>query len=233
MTHITLIYAYFENGQMLDRHLKEWRSYSNKENFSAIIVDDCSKRDPAIDHFKDIDFPFPIQLYRINTDIPWNQNGARNLAMTHAQGWCLITDMDHLLSAENAQRLTETTLDPSKVYRPARVKASTGLPHKLHLNSYILTQDLYWKAGGYDEAFCGYYGSDSTFRSQLSKVAERIDLEIPLILFGREVIADASTVDYGRKESEYYVAAHPEIRKRRRQRLDPIPPLNFEWERLI
>lgn len=230
---ITLIYAYFENGQMLDRHLEEWNLYSAKENFSAIIVDDCSKRDPAIDHLKNIDFPFPIQLYRINTDIPWNQNGARNLAMTHAQGWCLMTDMDHLLSAENAQDLTETVLDPNKAYRPARTRAVDGLPYKPHPNSYILTQELYWKAGGYDEAFCGYYGSDSTFRSQLLKIAEKIDLEIPLILFGKEVIADASTVDYGRKGSDYHVLAHPEIRKRKKQNLDPIPPLNFEWKRLI
>ena len=230
---ITLIYAYFENGQMLDKHLDEWNLYSNKENFSAIIVDDCSKRDPAIDHLKNIDFPFPIQLYRINTDIPWNQNGARNLAMTHAQGWCLMTDMDHLLSAENAQRLTKTALDPSKAYRPTRTRAVDGLPYKSHPNSYILTQDLYWKAGGYDEAFCGYYGSDSTFRSHLLKIAERVDLEIPLILFGREVIADASTIDYGRKGSEYHVSKNLEIKKRKKQKPEPIPPLNFEWERLI
>jgi hypothetical protein len=230
---ITLVYAYFENGSMLDRHLVEWNQYVNKDHYRAIIVDDCSKRDPAIDHLKDKEHPFSIELFRINTDIPWNQNGARNLAMTHAQGWCLITDMDHLLSVGNAQKLLDQTLDPKKAYRPTRIKAVNELPYKSHPNSYILTQSLYWKAGGYDEAFCGYYGSDSTFRSQLLKITERVDLEIPLILFSRSDIKDASTTDYGRHGSEYHISKNPDLRKRKNRNLEPIPPLNFEWEQLL
>jgi len=226
---ITLVYAYFNNGGMLDIHLKEWQKY--KGEWQAIIVDDCSMRDPALPHIKKNPPPFPFQLYRINTDIPWNQNGARNLAMTHAEGWCMMTDMDHLLTHSNAKSLSYFTLDPSCYYRPTRVLA-TGEPYKHHPNSYVLTQDMYWKAGGYDERFCGYYGSDSTFRRQLAKVGMLKDIQIPLVLHKREVVKDASTTEYGRKGTKYHIANNPEIRRLKKDNLSPIPPLNFEWERL-
>lgn len=80
---ITIVMAYYENGGMLDRHIEEWKNYPDalKDQIKAVIVDDGSSKDSALPHVQDVGFP--IELYRINVDIPWNQNGARNLAMTH------------------------------------------------------------------------------------------------------------------------------------------------------
>lgn len=231
---ITLVYAYYENGGMLDRHLQEWCDYRRKEYFRAIIVDDGSQEDPAIDHLRDVDVGFPIELYRINEDIPWNQDGARNLGMTHADGWCLITDMDHLLNVKNAKKLWSKSkdLNPNRFYVPKR-ELSDGSRYHVHPNTYILTRDMYWKAGGYDESFRGFYGSDSVFRRQLLATGRMQTHPVALSLFKRDSIPDASTTRYGRKGSIYHIANNQELMERRKQRPDPIPPLNFEWERLL
>lgn len=231
MDRLTLVMAYYENGKMLERHFKEWQSYPKKD-FKIILVDDGSKKDPALNHIKETQFP--LELYRINVDIPWNQNGARNLGMTHADGWCLITDMDHLLSKKQFETLYSLDLDSDIHYVPGRKKIN-GEWYKRHPNSYVLTRTLYWKAGGYDESFSGYYGTDSTFRRQLISVSERIELQkkFYLTLFSRQDIKDASTRNYGRKGSEYQVGRNPELAERKRLGPPPIPPLNFPWERLL
>lgn len=231
---ITIVMAYYENGGMLDRHIGEWKNYPDelKDQFKAVIVDDGSSKDPALPHVQDVGFP--IELYRINVDIPWNQNGARNLAMTHADGWCLMTDMDHLLLKGQAERLCNMQLRTGYYYRPLRVRAVDKEQYKRHPNSYVLHRDLYWQAGGYDEAFCGWYGTDSTFRRQLAKAGKLVDTkEFYLLLYGREVIPDASTTNYGRKDTKYHVSNSPELRQRRGAGSKPIPPLNFPWERQL
>ena len=229
---ITLLYPYYQNGGMLNRHLSEWEGYKIKEKFKAIVVDDGSPTDPAINHLEGVDVGFPIELYRIKEDIPWNQDGARNLGMTHATGWCLISDMDHLLNVTNARKLAALTYDRAVHYVPNREKPD-GSKYHHHPNTYFLTSDLYWLAGGYDESFRGYYGSDSVFKRQLNEISERQMLNVALTLYSREDIPDASTTNYGRKDSQYHILNNPELMERRKQMPGPIEPLNFEWERLL
>ena len=137
----TLVMAYYENGEMLERHFQEWEQYPGFP-FKVILVDDGSQKDPAINHIKKT--KFPLELYRINKDIPWNQNGARNLGMTHADGWCVLTDMDHLLSQDQFEKLYKLNLDPNVHYIPSRRQIG-GTIYKTHPNSYILYKDLYTK----------------------------------------------------------------------------------------
>jgi hypothetical protein len=223
---ITIVMAYYNNPTMLERHVEEWAKY--EEGFRAIIVDDGSQK-PALPILQDC--PIPVELYRILIDKPWNQNGARNLAMTHAEGWCLMTDMDHLLTVDEAKKINLAKYSTRRAYRPLRQKPN-GEPYKRHPNSYLLTRTLYWKAGGYDEDFCGWYGTDSTFRRQLGN--NIIDTNgFALTLYGREVIADASTTTLGRKDSSYHVRNNPLLREKRKQGGKAIPPLNFPWERQL
>jgi hypothetical protein len=228
---ITLVYAYFENGGMLDVHLQEWAQYQDKQNWQAIIVDDCSKRDPAQPHLFDVGFP--IALYRISTDIPWNQNGARNLAMKHAEGLCLLTDMDHLLTAENAAQVQALDIDKTRHYRFAR-ELSNGKAYKPHPNSWLLDRELYWHAGGYDETFAGWYGTDSMFREDLQHASgPAIMLDVPLRLYGRDVQPDASTVDYGRKNTKYHLRGNLHMKRIMKDRNRRRKSLNFEWARIL
>ena len=233
MNNITIVMAYYNNGEMLREHLTHWRAYPDKlkPHFKAIIVDDGSQRSPAVDQVKVM--PFPIEVYRVIPDIPWNQDGARNLGMTHASGWCLLTDMDHLLEVDQAQELIKTKLRKGNTYIPDRRKYVMHEPHKRHPNSYIIHESVYWQAGGYDERFAGYYGTDRPFYHRVRKVTGFVMSSICLTVYGRHIIPDASTVDYGRQGSEYHVDRHPEIYKLREQAPWPMKPLNFEWERVL
>ena len=123
--------------------------------------------------------------------------------------------MDHLLAKNQFEKLYELNLNKNIHYVPGRQKAD-GSWYKRHPNSYIIHKDLYWKAGGYDESFSGHYGTDSTFRRQLARVSQRIELgeQFYLTLYGREVIEDASTRNYGRKGSEYSIGNNPELKDR-------------------
>ena len=230
--HITLVYAYYENGGMLDRQIKEWKKYKAKDRFKAIIVDDGSQNDPAESHLRGVDVGFDIELYRIDVDIPWNQDGARNLAMTHADGWCLITDMDHMLSVAEAKKLVKKTVDPNIHYTLQRIKPD-GSDYHHHPNSYVLHREFYWKAGGYDESYRGYYGSDGVFKRQLQNVGDKKLLKVALTMFGRSDISDASTRNYGRKDTEYHIAQNPDLLARRESNAPPIEPLNFDWHRVL
>jgi hypothetical protein len=234
---ITIVMAYYENAGMLRRHLLEWIQYPQefKDRLRAVIVDDGSPDNPASVYIQQmLDVGFPVDLFRIKADIPWNQDGARNLAMTHADGWCLLTDMDHLLSGDQLPALFDLKLKADKHYIPLRRKAVTLEPSKRHPNTYVINSDLYWKIGGFDEFYAGYYGTDSTFRKRLQIVSKCIELEnMTMTLFGMDVIADASTVAYGRKGSEYHVSQNMEMNIRKKQCPHPIKPLNFKWERIL
>jgi hypothetical protein len=235
MNRITLVYAYFENGPMLDLHLAEWSKYKDKDRWRAVIVDDCSKRDPAINHMYDVGFP--IELYRINNDIPWNQDGARNLAMTQSDGWCLMCDMDHLLPIDSAEFL-ESQVDKLASHRHYNLPRyrSDGTPiDKIPPNVMIIHNDLFWSIGGYDERFCGYYGSDVNFLSRLSLKSVRgiVLRKVGLTMYSGDEIEGATTTDYGRKNSEYHIRNNPEILRMLHENRRPIPPMNFEYERLL
>ena len=107
---ITLVYPYYDNGGMLERHSEEWSSYAPevKAQLRAIVVDDGSPNDPAAAHVREVGFP--VELYRIKQNIVWNVPGARNLGMHVApSGWCLLTDIDHLLAASEAEKLVNAT----------------------------------------------------------------------------------------------------------------------------
>lgn len=234
---ITLVMPYYENHNMLKLHLSHWKKYSNelKSSFKIVIVDDGSQIKPAYDLLKIHNSGMDIDLYRVKHDIPWNHHGARNLGMYYSEGLCLITDMDHLLTKENANNILRNKWDKKLVYKPLRKKPD-GSDYKRHPNTYIIDSSIYWKIGGYDETFTGYWGTDSTFRNALSKVSKIVDTDIfYMILYGRSEIFDASTNPntYGRKGTKFHVSSNPELNKRKKQHHSPIKPLNFEWEKLI
>lgn len=234
---ITIVLAYYDNGKMLERHLQEWSRYSSdvKQNLRAVIVDDGSPNDPAVDHISDPGFP--VELYRIKQNIPWNIPGARNLGMHVARdGWCLITDIDHLLRAYDAERLVGMLpdFDPARFYVPARAWAD-GRELQPHTNSYVLTRELYWRIGGTDEDWSGSWGAgEHVFRKHILSVATRVDLEdVYLTHYGREDIADASTREWGRRDSSYHWANNPAlVAKCKLAPYRPQNPLRFDWEKI-
>ncbi len=234
---------YYEAPEMLRKQLEYWRMYPiwAQERVQIILVDDGSQKYPAAEVLKTASIPqIPISLYRIEEDIPWNHGGARNLAFKEVgEGWVLLTDLDHVLPPESVSTLLSALLQDGNVYTPARYRMKGVLDweeiHR-HSDSFILTREMFWKVGGFDEDFSGYWnGVSHPFRKALRREVEFTDLNnMHLLLFGPDVVKDSS-VDLGRKGSEYDIQ-NTKLRKKFKKALKEYKPthqLRFTWKRLL
>lgn len=242
MRALTLVYAYYDNPAMLARQYETWRGYPEwyRRRIKIVIVDDGSPRWPALEVARPAGLP-TLELYRVAVDIPWHQDGARNLGAHVATGWLFLSDMDHVLPAESLPAVWRIASE-RKFYTFDRWDAATDAPMldaagnpKPHPNTYLLHHDLYWEAGGYDESFCGVYGTDGAFRRQLLGVGAWRHLSgVRIVRYSRDVIPDASTTNYDRKEyggNAAKLAAH--ARKQAAGLQGKIVTLDFEWDRVL
>jgi hypothetical protein len=130
---ITLVMAYYENPTMLQVHLKNWKeTYPDdvKARMRVIIVDDGSPRNPAVNQVRsfalregDLGRFHAFEIYRIDTNIPWNQDGARNLGMmvAHASPCCVSSD-----GKSNTMNTTNGTKNVEEAIRMIRNCRRTG-----------------------------------------------------------------------------------------------------------
>lgn len=203
MREITLIIPYYENATMFREQQRVWAKYSPelRSRLHVIVVDDGSPTSPALPHVVDCGLA-SFRLFRTGVDVRWNWLFCRNLGVSKATtDWVFMTDIDHVMPAKTLGALLTMPLDASKAYRMSRVDAPNHTPYKPHPNTWFLTTDLFYRIGGYDERFSGYYGTDGEFRSRVAATAsEIVILPKVMIRYPREVIADASTTTYGRKE---------------------------------
>src|SRR5262245_19589797 len=194
----TLIIPYYRNPLMLRRQLEEIAKYP-PDDWRVIIVDDGSPEpaEPIVREWMTEclwrqqcpDFAPEMRLYRIDVDIPWNREGARNLASQECQTeWMVHVDIDHVLPAECARRLVRGQFfepDPAKWYRFPRFRVGaadeTRMKDKIpraqkfgaihpHIDSYLCTREQYKRAGGYNEKmFSGILGGGSEFLRRLER----------------------------------------------------------------
>jgi hypothetical protein len=125
--------------------------------------------------------------------------------------------MDHVVTPETVDVFLEKLkkFDPAIVYQFSRVKAD-GSPKRFHDDSFIVFKKLFWECGGYDEFFSGHYGTSGMFRRRLLSYANnRKLLNEAMVLYGREVIPDASTTDFARKGKGRNKNALKELRRKK------------------
>jgi hypothetical protein len=243
MRHISLVIPYYDNPGMLAIHYRYWAMLPEdvKNNLDVVIVDDGSPNSPAVDVPRPEGLP-ELTIYRVLVDKPWHQHAARNIGAHEAKGpWLMLTDMDHLVPEVTWRALFERS-NRGKVYFFKRVDAPdlkpklhpvTGLPHQ-HPNSFSLSKENYWKVGGYDEDYCGMYGTDGLFRTRLFSRVDRVDLEYPLIRYGREFQADAATQTLPRKEGRDPDAKDKiKAMKMEQNRPDEIVTLSMPYEKVF
>lgn len=235
MRALNLAFPYYDNAGVLRQHLAEWLKYPTKirDSMTVTIADDGSPTNHANDVVP-ADYPIDVRIYRVDVDLVWNQCGARNLAMWHVpDDWVLVTDIDHVLEADEARKLLATRVRSGDYYIPARRRAVDRRSYKRHPNSYYLQRSMFWATGGCDEDFQGTYGSDSTFRRALQECGRRFEIDACLTLYGREVIADASTTKWGRKDSPYHASNFEHLREKKKQgAYKAVNPLRFPWHRV-
>lgn len=236
---LTLVLPYYENPTMLVRQLEHLGALPEdiRRNLTLIVVDDGSPENPAptiINQEVELGGLAEIKQFRIEVDVRWNWLAARNIGVHEGDGgWYLLTDIDHLLPEKTARRIIEGDLDPRNSYRFSRVDAPELTPYKPHPNSWLFTKKRFDAIGGYDERFSGYYGTDGEFRDRVAKNSrEIVILDEPLIRVPREVIADASTTKYGRKEAQDGEGV-TRIRKEIARQGGPTKRLSFPYHRVV
>lgn len=235
MNFITLVMAYYENKGQLQRQYELIRSLPSefKHYIKVIIVDDCSEKNPAF-KFKT---GTAVEVFRIlPPKVQWNQDAARNIGVHNAiTPWVFLTDIDHMVPMSTWEVLIFHGWNENSIYKFKRMSATTdnGLtPYKPHPNTWFMTKAMYDRAGGYDERFAGYYGTDWDIRDRLKSVGEIVEMENHIIRVGREVVPDASTTQFPRKTPE-----SGEAIKRIKQERGAIPgwrpvTMTFPYERV-
>jgi glycosyltransferase involved in cell wall biosynthesis len=256
---LSIVMPFYRNPSMLRRQLLTWRDEwpaDLKRDIEIVLIDDGSP-EPAAREVQE----FPVQglaigVWRVLEDRPWNQHGARNLGAHVARSrWLLMTDMDHVIPADTLAEVLgaiEVNGDGAVFTFPRR-DAPAGEPWrsdhwqtmahtvnddgelKPHVNSFVLSNRMYRKLGGYDESYTGIYGTDRMFRDRLHKGARlHVQLYCPLIRVSRKVIPDASTETLLRKApnrgaAKKRVAAEKFLRGEAKV----IKTLTFPWERIL
>jgi hypothetical protein len=199
--HITMIYPFYDNPAFLAEQLKWWHQWSPELRHwvSLIVVDDCGPI-PAAEILKGSVLPFKTRLFRIEKDVRWNWLAARNIGAYEAEnGWLFLTDIDHVLTPEVAEKLVRGFHRKEIIYRFSR-KEHTGEDIHPHPNSWFMTKQKYWQVGGYDETLSGYYGTDGEYRSRCAATAEIKRFSDALVRYER--LGDSSTRKYLRKQPE-------------------------------
>lgn len=240
---ISLVMPFYRNPEQLSLQYRTWTQWSTSaaDAFEIVIIDDGSP-EPAADVARPEGLP-SVSIYRVLEDRPWHQHGARNLGAHVAQGdWLLLTDMDHVLTPTAADALVKRIdqLDRRTAYFLHRLEADTLEPtrspngqRKPHPNSFVMTRDLYWEVGGYDEAFCGLYGTDGLFKQRLfSKANQGFLKKVPLVRYWSDIMPDSTTRGLPRKEGRK-PGEKEAIMAMKAATGEGIRTLAFPWERVL
>ncbi len=204
---ITLCMPYYRNAGMLQEQYRRIRALDRitRDRIAVIVVDDGSPDGDA----PGAEVGCPLSVYRIEVDVRWNQDAARNIAVHHALSpWVLLTDIDHVVPQATWDGLLGRKLDRTRVYRFGRmtldgVDPDQLSPYKPHPNTWLMTGKAYDRMGGYDERLAGLYGTDADFRDRLVRsIGEPEMLEQVVWRVPRTTIPDASTTTYLRKQPE-------------------------------
>jgi hypothetical protein len=74
----------------------------------------------------------------------------------------LLTDLDHEFTEETLRAMADAPPCGKNAHKIYRRDVETGAFRKGHSNTFFLFRARFLRFGGYDEEFCGHYGSDDT-----------------------------------------------------------------------
>jgi glycosyltransferase involved in cell wall biosynthesis len=172
---ISLVYTVYNNPKSLTFVLTSLSGYSKgvRDHLEVVIVDDCS-RDSLRSICDDFTSALNIQLFRVARDRPWNHRVARNIGAWEASSeWLLLLDIDMLPTERLLAEVTNfARRDHFYMFRTKDAVTSKSLG--AHHDSLFISSNLFWRIGGYDEAFKGFWGTGPLFLKRAKKIAPRL-----------------------------------------------------------
>jgi glycosyltransferase involved in cell wall biosynthesis len=182
---LSIISHFYNHHDKVIEQVKRWSRIDPEVlcQIEFILVDDCSNGLPDIKKYG-----LDIRLLRIETDIPWNQAGARNLGALVARGeWGLFFDVDQVLDIraigillENLSGFDTRTMYYMKLKEPV-FNSIDNVTCDFHLATFLVRLNTFRTIGMYGEDFAGHYGYEDVFLPFVwdSKGGKRILLSNP------------------------------------------------------
>ena len=245
MPQLTLCVSYYRQPLMLARQLAEWEQFP--PGIDILVVDDGSP-EPAREVLAAASAALRsrLRLYRYTVDENWHRCGCRNLAaMKATTDFIVQTDIDHILPAAAAAHLVEYEPNVNfwhrfprwRVGKADETRMKDAIPRdadygpvKPHIDSYLLTKDMYWSVGGYDLDFTGCLGGGTDFLRRLEwhhGAPLLLPAHIHLHVYTRHTIADASVTTLSRDTAPGKVIQ----RRKGATQHKPVNPIRLPYER--
>ena len=155
---------------MVESQIAYWETLPDSilSQTEFILVDDCSEELPVIKAAR-----LDLKVFRVITDIPWNQAGARNLGAFNASGeWVLFFDIDQKFYIEPMIALMASLhlLNPLTMYYfriKELVNSLTNTPLQTAPCTFLVNLAKFKWMGMYDEDFAGHYGYEDLYVPQV------------------------------------------------------------------
>lgn len=170
MPKLSIISHYYNHPQMVQDQIAYWESLPDSflSQVEFVLIDDCSEKTPLISATK-----LNLRVYRVITDVPWNQGGARNLGAFNATGdWALYFDIDQKFYVEPMvavldclDRLDTMAMYYFRIKELIDITVNKSLAN--HPNTFLVNLPKFKELAMYDEDFCGHYGYEDLYMPQV------------------------------------------------------------------
>lgn len=229
MNSITIIQTYYNDPSFLRQAIEQWNRY--EVPVSIILIDDGSKKYPAIDTIEHYRINKKFSLYAVDEDIGFNSHGCRNLGAAVAKSdWLIFLDIDHFVEVEDLTKLTNMELNPNHWYSFSTKHCDRTFPS---LNTFMCSKKMYEEGGGYNESWTPFHYGDREFLDMMDSKFSRTELSdivIRCVRAGRKTHID-KTLTKPVYDNEKLLMFSPPFD------LNAVPQhdkrLNFSWKKLI
>jgi len=167
LSYVVPVYFNQRNAHTLIDLLLRYNAYAREviSHIQFVIVDDGSPLPIEIPP----EINLNISLYRITTDIRWNQCGARNLGVLYAKSpRILLSDSDHYFPEKLLRAIVYSRIPQKTLYKFKRVNQQ-GVAIDKALNIFYMSKSAFFQTLGYDEEFSGNYGYEDLYFIKLQR----------------------------------------------------------------
>ncbi len=167
---LSIISHYYNHPEMVQNQIAYWETLDESllSQVEFILVDDCSEKTPTIHPTK-----LNLKVFRVITDLAWNQAGARNLGTFNATGeWALYFDIDQRFYADPMATVVDKLDQLEKMgmyYLKIKelIDITVNKPLDFHPNTFLVNLPMFKQHAMYDEDFVGHYGYEDLYMPQV------------------------------------------------------------------